>query len=231
MVRPGLIVALVAVHGTASAAPSKEEISAAVRHLADCYVRTEGGKIEKALIADPKTMAFEKWSDGHNANCTLDVVKKKEIWPTLESEALRNAVAESLFRRKYQDQPLADLISVAPLGHEFGTYEFRYGRPATKKEIEVWTQQRRAAVYFSSLGECIVRAAPADVQRTLRTVPGTRAEARSFAALHGPISACVDQSQTVKLDTLSLRDALAVNYIRLVSAPRLSNKEIAGAAK
>lgn len=231
MLRLGLLCALLAMHGAASAGPSKEEIADAVRHLADCYVRTEGGKIEKALTADLKTMAFEKWSDGHNANCTLDVVKKKEVWPTLEGEALRNAVAESLFRRKYQNHSLADLSLVAPLGHEFGTYEFRYGRRATKKEIEVWTQQRRAAIYFSSLGECIVRAAPADVQRTLQTEPGTKEEAQSLAALHAPISACVDQSQTVKLDTSSLRGALALNYIRLAAAPRSQSDKSPGAVK
>ena len=231
MLRAGLLFALVALHGAASAAPSKDEIATAVRHLADCYVRTEGGKIEKALTADPKTMAFEKWSDGHNANCALDVVKKKEVWPSLEGEVLRNAVAESLFRRKYQDRPLTDLEAVAPLSHEVGPYEYRYGRRATEKEIEVAAQQRRAAAYFSSLGECIVRAAPAEVQKTLRTEPGTRAEALSFAALRDPISACVDQSRTLKLDTQSLRGALASNYIRLATAPRLSNQEIAGAAK
>ena len=176
-------------------------------------------------------MAFEKWSDGHNANCTLDVVKRKGAWPTLKGEALRYAVAESLFRKTYQDRHLEELSLVAPLGHEYGKYEFRYGQPASKKEIEVWTQQRQAGVYLSSLGECVVRAAPEDVRRTLSTQSGTPEEAQSFAALRAPISACVDETRTVKLDMLSLRGALAVNYIRLAAAPRLSSNEIAGANK
>jgi hypothetical protein len=137
----------------------------------------------------------------------------------------RYALADALFRRDLAALPAPLLTSVPALDHrdpgQLPSPVSESGKPISAKKHKEKLDGHRAAVASSLLsryGECVVRTNPNAARALLLTQPETAEERAQFASLGKALGACLPNGQTVRLGTLALRGAIAINYYRLAVA-------------
>jgi hypothetical protein len=203
------------------------EAEAISKAMADCYLKVAADRIEKYLIADPATLAFEKWEDRKSDDCRVRIAFEEGFWLGYQGDGLRYALAEGLFHRRLRTVALNDLDRVKPLRHDRPPYQSKYETFRTRKQREQIAQQKIAAVFLSQMGECVVRTDPASSRALLDSKPLAPEEQRAIETLMPALGRCVDTSVTLELDRASLRGAIALNYLRLAKAPRQPAQEAA----
>ena len=78
--------------------------------------------------------------------------------------------------------------------------------------------RKTEATLMGKLGECVVRNAPVQSRAVLATGIETPAELQSLNALGPMLGQCIKAGETVSLDRISVRGALAIAYYRLSQA-------------
>lgn len=151
-----------------------------------------------------------------------------------QGDEFRYAIADALVRKDLASLPPPAVASVPPLDHREPTLPSRVdakGHALNEREYQQAVQayeRETAFTYVSRLGECIVRANPAEARDLLATKPESPEENSSFVAMGGAISSCVNNGEKLSLNKLILRGTIAVNYYRLATAAR--GMPVAGAA-
>jgi hypothetical protein len=178
--------------------------------FAACVVHRRPRIVEAVVLKD-RDMPY----DLLNPDCIPDAA------PHLSAYApfvlIRYALADALIQRD-ASLTVRDLSSIAPLEHEQ-----RLGDDVS--EAAQRTAATSAAV--SRYGECIVRTAPAEAGRLVRSGITTPQEDSAFAALKPALSSCLFQGQTGKFSRDVLRGTVALNYYRLAKAPRAAAAQAA----
>jgi hypothetical protein len=112
---------------------------------------------------------------------------------------LRFVLADDLIRQSKGKIAPGDLATTPPLLHP------------KKASVDPWL------TFLSPLGECVVRADPANAAALLQTKASTAAELARTDALLGGVSSCTG-GRRLEIDTATFRGAVALGYFRLAKA-------------
>ena len=185
---------------------------------ADCIVKDRPGK--SALIVLRKD--WKKVGPDRD----LDKVVVSQCVPntgltlSMPIAILQFALADALIRAKQISLPV-DLSSVGPLDHGDGEARARAvlakGAKASNAEKQA-AIEAASATSLSRFGECVVRAAPAQVTAFLRTEVASSAETSAVSSLSPALGSCIDTGQKVEFSREALRGVVAYNYFRLAAA-------------
>jgi len=190
-------------------ADSQEEVL--VRRIlsryARCLVKSDPRGVQSALLADPNSGQFERWRGQLHGECLTVPREGYHVYP--DDAQLRFVLADDLIRQTKANVRASDLASLPPLPHPSAS-----GRPGGKvKNVSV----DPFLAFLSPLGECIVRAQPANAAALLQTKPSTAAETASTDALLRGVSPCTG-GRRLTIDTATFRGAVALGYFRLAKA-------------
>ena len=168
---------------------------------AECLIDADGPPIRAMLLGDPNSGTFERWRKRLNALCMLEGRDPYYLNP--DNVTLRFALAEVIIR-DFKDGPAAlDFSPVPPLIHP--------QRPAAGSQSFY--------AFASRLGECVVRRNPGGSVALLKTGLATNEERAAMGALLASARTCMSlPPDGLKIDTISFRGAIALNYLRLAKA-------------
>jgi len=186
-----------------------------------------------------RTPALIDSLDPHLGNCLVAATASMTtIRMSFPADMLKYALADALVQSELaRSAPLTDIASVAPLAHgtidpqEFLPPPGKSLKPAELKELDDNKTKAQVAIYLSQFGECVVRADPADSHALLMANPDTAAESAAFGRLGSALGNCLDRGRQLALNKTVLRGTLALNYYRLVKAPRIVAPTAPGTAK
>lgn len=155
----------------------------------------------------------------------------------LTGDSMKYALSDALVREQFGSVAITDFTAVPPLFHEvpdLTQFEPKPGKKMKPKEVEDLAARKSDALAFAALahyGECVVRTGPAASFALLATKPETAEERTAFAALQPSLAGCLDAGQTIKINKVFLRGAIAYNYYRLAVALRSLPVQTAGVTK
>ncbi|MEJ6008952.1 hypothetical protein [Novosphingobium aquae] len=142
----------------------------------------------------------------------------------LDDDTYRGVIAEALVGKSAKALSIDGLKAVAILTYD-EPRPLRMTYPDGKPVPEEKLARQRAAIarkteatLMGKLGECVVRIAPEQSRTVLGTALETPAELQSLNALGPMLGQCVKAGETVSLDRISVRGALAIAYYRLSQA-------------
>ena len=164
-----------------------------VQEFARCVTRREvwrtGKYLEEGAIKLP---AFLK---ERASECLGDAAGDGSVLSG-QGTSFRYAFAEAFLVRKYREEGIGDLSTIAPL-------ELPAGPNAG----------------LNALAECVIRRNPADSWALLRTDATSPEEKASLQRLAPAMQACVPQGTTLKMQAFFMRGAIAETYYLLSKAP------------
>ena len=175
------------------------------------------------LIADgvDNSVVMKKYPKLIDGDCLVKAANPKSgIGMQLPGDMLRYAIADALVARDLATSELTDLDRVAPLRHPVlePTLMPESISPEAK---ETKIALRKAEIFMSTFGECVVRADPQHALKLLRTKVATVEEAAALTPLAGAFGKCAPGGASFKVNRTMMRGTIAVNYYRLAVAPRL----------
>ena len=142
----------------------------------------------------------------------------------LDDDTYRGVIAEALIAKGGVALDPARLPAIAALDYNeprpLRTTD-RDGKPIPEDRLErqrAAIARRTEAIALGRLGECTVRTAPVPARTVLATQIDTPAELQALNALGQTLGQCIKAGETVSLDRISVRGALATAYYRLSQA-------------
>lgn len=192
--------------------------------FAECAARRHLDRAQ-AFVLDP--VSYFKRADAQRLFdhlCLTTFAMQRAILKAKRNH-MRYAMAEALISIQYRNGLPADMHLAAPLNHAVWESPAPLPVDAKPEEIEAWQrdeQGRLTGEYFSTLGECVVRAAPMQSYALVITKPATKAETAQFKALAPSVANCVKQGEQLNASKFALRGAIALNLYRLARAPRVA---------
>lgn len=226
------LVALASAPVSAAEPPSPQQIRAFLAEYGQCVVRREPELAQKSVLSGA---SFSRDSAEGKRLMQRECMNAELLRNTPESfagrlrmrfdeDTYRGVIAEALITR---DNPSLDptvLPSIAVLTYEeprpLRTVD-RDGKPIPEEGL---ARQRAAiarktqAMLMGKLGECAVRAAPVQSRTVMAAAIDTPVELQSLNALGPALGQCIKAGETVALDRISVRGALAIAYYRLSQA-------------
>ena len=164
-----------------------------------------------------------------NGDCLVDVTKSITwVELTFPHDTLRYLLAEALVRRELWSEPVRSFARDAPLAQpKFNEADYlpKQGQKLSKYQLQDMKEglvKKRARVFLSEFGECVVRQNPERSFLLLKARPATSNEEGAFKALAPQLSNCLPAGQQLAVGKVAIRGTIAMNYYRLAQAPRLA---------
>ena len=182
-----------------SRSDSQEEVLVrrVLTRYARCLIKSDPRGVQSALLADPNSGQFERWRGQLRGECMTVPREGYHVYP--DSTQLRFVLADDLIRQSKAKLVPSELAKLPPLLHP--------KKPSADPLL----------TFLSPLGECIVRADPANAAALLQTKHNTAAEIASTDVLLRGVSSCTG-GRRVQIDTATFRGAVALGYFRLAKA-------------
>jgi hypothetical protein len=226
------LAALVSAPLSAAEPPTQQQIRKFLAEYGTCIAKREPELSQKAVLS--------------GANFRRDSAEGKRLMQAecVNPELLRNA-AEGFagrLRMRFDDDTYRGVIAEALIAKTGATLnaaalpaipvltydEVRPLRTVDRdgKAIpEEGLARQRAAIarktqanLMGKLGECVVRQAPAEARTALMSAIDTPGELAALNGLGPTLGQCIKAGETVSLDRISVRGALAIAYFRLSQA-------------
>lgn len=226
------VMAVLAAPAAAAEPPSPQQIRAFLAEYGQCVAKREPELAQKSVLsgasfsrdsAEGKRLMQRECMDPQLLRNTSDGFSGR-LRMRFDEDTYRGVIAEALIARHNAVLDAAKLPAIATLTYEeprpLRTTD-RDGKPIAEDSL---ARQRMAiarktqAMLMGKLGECVVRIAPAQSRATLTTALDTPAELAALNALGPTLGQCVKAGETVSLDRISVRGALAIAYYRLSQA-------------
>ncbi len=226
------LLALASAPATAAEPPSPQQIRAFLAQYGACVVKREPELAQKSVLsgasfsrdsAEGKRLTQRECMDPELLRNTATGFEGR-LRMRLDEDTYRGVIAEALIVRDGAAVNPAVLPAVGVLTYEeprpLRTTD-REGKPLPEDSL---LRQRAAiarktqAMLMGKLGECVVRTAPAQARSVIATAIDTPAELQSLNALGPMLGQCIKAGETVSLDRISVRGALAIAYYRLSQA-------------
>lgn len=170
-----------------------------------CLATLDGPTIRSMLLGDPKSGWFDRWRKSLNALCMLEN-RDDSFYINPDNITLRFVLADVLVRNLKGGPVVLDVAHVPPLAHPERPAEGNAGNQAFY-------------AFASRLGECLVRRNPGGSAALLKTGLATEEEHAAIGELLASARTCVTlPSDGLKIDTISFRGTVALNYLRLAKA-------------
>ncbi|MEA3261999.1 MAG: hypothetical protein U9R07_00750 [Pseudomonadota bacterium] len=228
------LIALASAPVSAAEPPSAQQIRAFLAEYGACVVKREHDLAMKSVLSGA---SFSRDSaEGKRLmqrECMSEELLRNQangfggrLRMRFDEDTYRGVIAEALIVKDNAVLNKAALPAIAVL-----TYEEPRPLRTTDREDkpipeEGLARQRAAiarktqAMLMGKLGECAVRAAPAQSRAIIATAIDTPAELQALNALGPTLGQCIKAGETVSLDRVSVRGALAIAYYRLANARR-----------
>jgi hypothetical protein len=174
-------------------------------NLARCVIGGGGASFARGLILHGLDKRAA-WLGAHRLiqwECPASELGMSSDWQKIEGPEFLYAIAPTLVRADSTSLKTVDFMTVPPLTHL---------DPGTDPQ-----DQRIAAL--SRFGECVNRADARRVYALLASRVATPAETTAMAALSPLLGPCLTAGE-VRLNRDELRGVLALNFYRLVGAPK-----------
>lgn len=221
---------LPAVSASAAEAPSMGQVRNFLADYGKCIVKRAPELSQKAVVSgasfnrespDGRLLTQSECINAENLRNTSRGFQGRVRMP---DEIYRGAIAEALVLRDGTQLAAAAVAAIPALTYEeirpLRTTD-RDGKPIPEDRLE----RQRAAIarktgaqQVGKLGECVVRQLPDASRAVLSTQIETPGELASLNALAPALQQCVPAGETISLDRMSLRGALAIAYYRLANA-------------
>jgi hypothetical protein len=216
----------------AAEAPSPQQIRQFLAEYGTCIAKREPELAHRAVLGEAsfrydspegKRLRQRECMDAALLRNSTDGFSGR-LRMRLDDDTYRGVVAEALIAKGNVQLDATKLPSLAMLTYEqpwpLRTTD-RDGKPIPEERLErarAAIARRTEAVTLGKLGECAVRAAPGSAQAVLATQIDTPAELQALNALGQTLGQCIKAGETVSLDRISVRGALATAYYRLSQA-------------
>lgn len=231
LIRLAALTALVAAPAAAEA-PSPQQIRQFLAEYGTCIAKREPELAHRAVLGEAnfhyespegKRLRQRECMDAALLRNSSDGFAGR-LRMRLDDDTYRGVIAEALIAKRGVALDPATIASIPALAYDeprpLRTTD-REGNPIPEERLarQRATIARRAeAVALGRLGECAVRGAPAAAQAVLATQIDTPAELQALNALGQTLGQCIKAGETVSLDRVSVRGALAIAYYRLSQA-------------
>lgn len=176
---------------------SRQRGALLLRHIGSCVYSKDPGAARALLRFVPGSKDEDRWVSAWQSRLDQCVNGDSEGLRFVTFN-LRGAVAEGIFLAKFPTDPVEGTVPAD-----------RSDLPATWLEAYRKDPSIGPALAMHQLAACVVRAAPAEASRLMRTNPGSAEEAGSFAALAPRFGPCVNRGQTFSSDKTTLRALIA----------------------
>ncbi|MFM5930685.1 MAG: hypothetical protein ACKOPQ_07230 [Novosphingobium sp.] len=228
----GLCAAVAALPVYAAEPPSVAQIRTFMRDYGTCIVRREPELAQQAVLSgasfrrespEGKRLLQSECMDPDTLRNASSGFQGR-LRMRFDDDSYRGFIAEALVAKGAPTLTVNGLKSVPLLTYdEPRPLRMTYpdGKPVPEDKLE---RQRAAivrktqAVLMGKLGECVVRNAPEQSRAALSTAIETPAELQSLNALGPALQQCIKAGETVALDRMSVRGAVAIAYYRLSQA-------------
>ena len=203
-------------HETQTIDRGAHETRRILKEFAQCNVKAHRDDVRRYLLEDVGEAEEAILRDrAVDASCLDREVGDSDLQFRLTGVSLQGALAEQMLSAEgLLSRPL-DVAAIAPLRHPDRT-------PEELKKLDAAARAQTLALdYVFRFGECVVRANPAASAALLRSEPDSAAENAAFGDLMPAFRSCVELNRTLTADKIEIRGAVAYNYYRLASAPRL----------
>ena len=226
------LMALASVPAAAVEPPSPQQIRAFLAGYGECIAKREPELAQKSVLsgasfsrdsAEGKRLMQRECMDPELLRNQADGLAGR-LRMRLDEDTYRGFIAEALIARQGAVVDAAALPAIALLTYEqprpLRTVD-REGKPIPEEGL---ARQRAAiarktqAMLMGRLGECAVRAAPEQARVIMSTAIDTPTELQALNALGPTLAQCIKVGETVSLDRVSVRGALAIAYYRLSQA-------------
>ncbi len=231
-IRLVFLVALASAPVSAAEPPSPQQIRAFLAQYGACVAKREPELAKKSVLsgasfsrdsAEGKRLMQRECMDPELLRNQADGFAGR-LRMRFDEDTYRGVIAEALVASQGAAVDAATLPAIAVLTYEepraLRTVD-REGKPIPEEGL---ARQRAAiarktqAMLMGKLGECAVRAAPAQARAVMSTAIDTPAELQALNALGPTLGQCIKAGETVSLDRISVRGALAIAYYRLSQA-------------
>ena len=226
------LVALVSAPPSAAEPPSPQQIRAFLAQYGECVAKREPDLAQKSVLsgasfsrdsAEGKRLMQRECMDPELLRNQADGFAGR-LRMRFDEDTYRGVIAEALIAKHAAVVDLAKLPTIPVL-----TYEEPRPLRTTDREGKAipedgLARQRAAiarktqAMLMGKLGECAVRAAPVQSRAVMGTAIDTPAELQALNVLGPTLGQCIKAGETVSLDRVSVRGALAIAYYRLSQA-------------
>ena len=228
------MIALASAPASAAEPPTPQQIRAFLAQYGECVAKREPELAQKSVLSGA---SFSRESaEGKRLmqrECMSEELLRNQadgfagrLRMRFDEDTYRGVIAEALIAKQGAAVNETALPAIAMLSYEeprpLRTTD-REGKPIPEEGL---ARQRAAiarktqAMLMGKLGECAVRAAPAQSRAVLTTAIDTPAELQALNALGPTLGQCIKAGETVSLDRVSVRGALAIAYFRLASASK-----------
>lgn len=226
------LIALASAPVSAAEPPSPQQIRAFLAQYGECVVKREPELAQKSVLsgasfsrdsAEGKRLMQRECMDPELLRNQADGFAGR-LRMRFDEDTYRGVIAEALIAKQNATIDAAALPTVGVLTYEeprpLRTTD-REGKPLPEDSL---LRQRAAiarktqAMLMGKLGECVVRAAPSQARAVMTVAIDTPAELQALNALGPTLGQCIKAGETVSLDRVSVRGALAIAYYRLSQA-------------
>ncbi|WP_310533063.1 hypothetical protein [Novosphingobium sp.] len=228
----GLCAVAVALPVQAAEPPSIGQIRKFLADYGQCVAKREPELARKAVVSGAnfkrespegkRLMQRECMDEDILANATSGFQGRLRM--RMDDDTYRGVIAEALVA-KGAPALTVDGLKVVPILTYDEPRPLRLQYPDGKAIPEEKLVRQRAAIarkteamLMGKLGECVVRNAPVQSRAVLATSLETPPELQSINALGATLGQCIKAGETVSLDRMSVRGALAIAYYRLSQA-------------
>jgi len=178
--------------------PKNRELGALLlRHIGSCLYEKDPAAARALLRYVPGSKDEARWVGSFQSRLDYCVNGDAQALRST-SFSLRGAVAEGIFLAKFPTDPVD---ASAPAD--------RPDIPASWMEAYRKDPSIAPILAMHQLAACVVRAAPVESSRLLRTTPGSAEESASFGAIAPHFGPCVNQGRTFSSDRTTLRSLIA----------------------
>lgn len=226
------LIALASMPAAAAEPPSPQQIRAFLAEYGTCIAKREPELAHRAVLGEAnfhyespegKRLRQRECMDAALLRNSSDGFTGR-LRMRLDDDTYRGVIAEALIANRAVSLDPAKLPAIAALDYNeprpLRTTD-RDGKPIPEDRLErqrAAIARRAEAVALGRLGECTVRTAPVPASAVLATQIDTPTELQALNALGQTLGQCIKAGETVSLDRISVRGALATAYYRLSQA-------------
>ena len=226
------LIALASTPVAAAEPPTPQQIRAFLAEYGQCVVKREPDLAQKSVLSGA---SFSRESaEGKRLmqrECMSEELLRNQangfagrLRMRFDEDTYRGVIAEALIAKNNAVLNAGALPAITPLTYEeprpLRTTD-RDGKPIDEDSLarqRLAIARKTQAMLMGKLGECVVRIAPAQSRAALTTAIDTPAELLALNALGPTLGQCIKAGETVSLDRISVRGALAIAYYRLSQA-------------
>lgn len=228
----GLCAAAITLPVQAAEAPSMAQVRKFLGDYGQCIAKREPALAHKAIVSGAnfhsdspegkRLKQRECMDEDLLANTSSGFQGRLRM--RMDDDTYRGVIAEALVV-KGSAALTAEGLKAVPLLTYDEPRPLRLTYPDGKPVPEEKLARQRAAIarkteatLMGKLGECVVRNAPEQSRAVLSTALETPGELQAINALGPTLGQCIKAGETVSLDRMSVRGALAIAYYRLSQA-------------